>query len=287
MWLIYSILSSAALMVIFKFFARFEIRVFPAIVVNYVTCFVLGNLLLGKHNIVSQAVWEQHWFPFVVGMGLLFISAFYLMGLGTWLAGAGATSVAAKMSVVIPAAVSMLLLHEKPGMFILLGMLLSVFSVYLMRPENNGGKGLRGLWVLLLVFLGSGMVDTGLNLVKHNFGNDVDDYTISTVVFGGAGVIGLTLMLFQKGKLPDWKEILGGVVLGCTNYASLIAMFGAIGAYKGQTAWFFAVNNIGVVWVSTLISILFFKEKISKAGYVGLILAALAVLLMNIHAFFG
>jgi drug/metabolite transporter (DMT)-like permease len=172
-------------------------------------------------------------------------------------------------------------------MFILLGMLLSVFSVYLMRPENNEGKGLRGLWVLLLVFLGSGMVDTGLNLVKHNFGNDVDDYTISTVVFGGAGVIGLTLMLFQKGKLPDWKEILGGVVLGCTNYASLIAMFGAIGAYKGQTAWFFAVNNIGVVWVSTLISILFFKEKISKAGYVGLILAALAVLLMNIHAFFG
>ena len=287
MWLIFSILSSAALMVIFKFFARFEIRVFPAIVVNYVTCFVLGNLLLGKHNIVSQAVWEQHWFPFVVGMGLLFISAFYLMGLGTGLAGAGATSVAAKMSVVIPAAVSMLLLHEKPGMFILLGMLLSVFSVYLMRPENNEGKGLRGLWVLLLVFLGSGMVDTGLNLVKHNFGNDVDDYTISTVVFGGAGVIGLTLMLFQKGKLPDWKEILGGVVLGCTNYASLIAMFGAIGAYKGQTAWFFAVNNIGVVWVSTLISILFFKEKISKAGYVGLILAALAVLLMNIHAFFG
>ena len=287
MWLIFSILSSAALMVIFKFFARFEIRVFPAIVVNYVTCFVLGNLLLGKHNIVSQAVWEQHWFPFVVGMGLLFISAFYLMGLGTGLAGAGATSVAAKMSVVIPAAVSMLLLHEKPGMFILLGMLLSVFSVYLMRPENNGGKGLRGLWVLLLVFLGSGMVDTGLNLVKHNFGNDVDDYTISTVVFGGAGVIGLTLMLFQKGKLPEWKEILGGVVLGCTNYASLIAMFGAIGAYKGQTAWFFAVNNIGVVWVSTLISILFFKEKISKAGYVGLILAALAVLLMNIHAFFG
>jgi uncharacterized membrane protein len=64
-------------------------------------------------------------------------------------------------------------------------------------------------------------------------------------------------------------------------------MFGAIGAYKGQTAWFFALNNIGVVWVSTLISILFFKEKISRSGYVGLMLAALAVLLMNIHAFFG
>lgn len=287
MWLLFSILSSAALMVIFKFFARFEIRVFPSIVVNYVTCFVLGNLLLGDKNIVAASVWTQHWFPYVVGMGLLFISAFYLMGLGTGLAGAGATSVAAKMSVVIPAAVSMLLLYEKPGVFILIGMLLSIFSVYLMRPENNDGKGNRGLWVLLLVFLGSGMVDTGLNLVKHHFGADVDDYTMSTVVFGGAGFIGLLLMIFQKGQLPGWKEVLGGVVLGCTNYASLIAMFGAIGNYKGETAWFFAVNNIGVVWVSTLLSMLFFKEKISKMGYAGLLLAALAVLLMNIHAFFG
>ena len=287
MWLIFSILSSAALMVIFKFFARFEIRVFPSIVVNYITCFVLGNVLLGKQNIASQVVWEQHWFPFVVGMGLLFISAFYLMGLGTGLAGAGATSVAAKMSVVIPAAVSMLLLNEKPGLFILLGMLLSIFSVYLMRPENNDGKGLRGLWVLMLVFLGSGMVDTGLNLVKHHFGADVDDYTMSTVVFGGAGFIGIILMLVRRGSLPGWREWLGGIVLGCVNYASLIAMFGAIGAYKGQTAWFFAVNNIGVVWVSTIISMLFFKEKISRAGYAGLLLAALAVLLMNIHAFFG
>lgn len=287
MWLIFSILSSAALMVILKFFARFEIRVFPPIVVNYVTCFVLGNLLLGDKNIVSVSVCTQHWFPYVLGMGLLFISAFYLVGLGTGLVGAGATSVASKMSVVIPASVSMLLLHEKPGIFILIGMVLSIFSVYLMRPENNDGKGNRGLWVLLLVFLGSGMVDTGLNLVKHYFGNSVDDYTMSTVVFGGAGLIGLLLMLFQKGQLPGWKEVLGGVVLGCTNYASLIAMFGAIGNYKGETAWFFAVNNIGVVWVSTLISMLFFKEKICKTGYAGLLLAAVAVLLMNIHAFFG
>jgi drug/metabolite transporter (DMT)-like permease len=287
MWLIFSVLSSAALMVIFKFFARFEIRVFPAIVVNYIACFILGNVLLGKHNIVSQGVWVQHWFPFVAAMGLLFISAFYLMGMGTGLAGAGATSVAAKMSVVIPATVSMLLLKESPGLFIILGMILSIFSVYLMRPLNNEGNGMRGLWVLLLVFIGSGMVDTGLNLVKHHFGAEVDDYTMSTVVFGGAGIIGLTLMLLRRGNLPGWRELLGGTVLGCVNYASLIAMFGAIGAYKGHTAWFFAVNNIGVVWVSTIISILFFKEKISKAGYVGLLLAALAVFFMNIHAFFG
>jgi drug/metabolite transporter (DMT)-like permease len=287
MWLISSILSSAALMVIFKFFARFEIRVFPSIVVNYVTCFVLGNVLLGEKNIAAEAVWNQHWFPYVVGMGLLFISAFYLMGLGTGLAGAGATSVAAKMSVVIPAAVSLVVFHEKPGFFIILGMLLSIFCVYLMRPENSEDKGNRGLWILLLVFLGSGMVDTGLNLVKHHFGADVDDYTMSTVVFGGAGLIGLVLMLLRKGQLPGMKELLGGVVLGCTNYASLIAMFGAIGNYKGETAWFFAVNNIGVVWVSTLISMLFFKERISKMGYAGLLLAAVAVLLMNVHAFFG
>ena len=288
MWLLFSIFSSAALMIIFKVFDRFGVRVFPAIVVNYLTCFVVGNLWLGKNNIVATSVWEQDWFPPVVAMGLLFIAAFYLMGFGTGLAGASATSVAAKMSVVVPAAYSMVMLHEKPGMYTLFGMLLSMVCVYLMRPlTDNVAEKRKGLWVLLLVFIGSGLVDTGLNGIKHQYGHLVDDYTVSTVVFGGAGTVGLFILLFNRKHLPGKREWLGGVLLGVVNYLSLVAMFGAIGAYKGQTAWFFAVNNIGVVWVSTLVSMLVFKERISRLGYIGLLLAAFAVLLMNWHVVFG
>lgn len=285
MWLLFSILSSAGLMVVFKFFVRYEVRVFPAIVVNYATCFACGNLRLGSDNLFAAPVWTESWFLPVALLGLLFISTFYLTGTATRTAGASATSVAGKMSVVIPAAYSVIALHEKPGIGLLAGMLLSLVCVYLMRPETpQEHKRHTGLLLLLLVFAGSGMVDTGLNMLKHRYGTLVSDDKLSTIVFGSAGLVGLTVMIFGGARLrPGLRELAGGITLGLVNYLSLLAMFGAIGHYKGQSAWFFALNNIGVVAVSTLASVLFFSEKVEKRGYLGLALAVVAILLMNLN----
>ncbi len=288
MWLIFSVVSSSALMVIFKLFGRFKVEIFPAIVFNYLTCFILGNLFLGQDNLFSNPVWNQPWLPRIAVLGFFFISAFYLMGLSTRNAGAGATSVAAKMSVVLPAAYSIVFLKEPVYLWQLMGMALSLVCVYLMRPINNHSEGKNnGLWVLVLVFIGSGLVDTGLNMVKNHYGAVVNDYKLSTIVFGSAGIIGLIILLFfYKGKKPGMRELLGGMLLGTTNYLSLLAMFGGIGHYNGSTAWFFAVNNIGVVALSTLVSVIFFKEKISTLGYFGLGLSAVAIILMNLNVVF-
>ena len=285
MWLIFSVVSSSALMVIFKLFGRFKVEIFPAIVFNYLTCFVLGNLFLGQDNLFSNPVWNQPWLPRIAVLGFFFISAFYLMGLSTRNAGAGATSVAAKMSVVLPAAYSIVFLKEPVFLWQLLGMALSLLCVYLMKPDGGKTTGNNSaLWVLILVFIGSGLVDTGLNIVKSHYGQVINDYKLSTIVFGSAGIIGLFILLFfYKGKKPEFKEMAGGMVLGTVNYLSLLAMFGGIGHYKGSTAWFFAVNNIGVVALSTLVSVLFFQENIDKKGYLGLALSVLAIILMNLN----
>lgn len=89
MWLIFSVVSSSALMVIFKLFGRFKVEIFPAIVFNYLTCFVLGNLFLGQDNLFSNPVWNQPWLPRIAVLGFFFISAFYLMGLSTPQCGCG------------------------------------------------------------------------------------------------------------------------------------------------------------------------------------------------------
>lgn len=288
MWILFSVLSSTALMVIFKYFARFDVRVFPAIVVNYITCFICGNLILGEYHVVRPEIWQATWFLPMASLGIFFISAFYLMGTATRIAGASATSVAAKMSVVVPMLYSVLALHEKLPGWQVAGMLLSLFCVYLMRPESpEEHRKHSGLLLLILVFAGSGMVDTGLSMVKHAYGSEVDDYSMSTIIFGAAGCIGIVLMLLRLKTLrPGWKELAGGVVLGLTNYISLLAMFGAMGANKGNTAWFFAVNNIGVVACSSIISMIIFGEKVEKRGWLGLALSGVAIILMNLHAFF-
>ncbi|MBL7813345.1 MAG: EamA family transporter [Bacteroidetes bacterium] len=287
-WLIGSIFSSAVLFLLFKSFGRWNIQIFPAIVVNYITCFICGNLLLQSRNIFALNLYENAWFWQIGSLGILFIFTFYLMGLSTRNAGAGATSVASKMSVMIPAAVSILFLREQPGISLIAGMILSLLSVYLMSPETaEEHKNHRGLFLLILVFLGSGGVDTGLNLLKYHLGSTVDDYTISTIVFGIAAVIGICVSVLRYHTLHfGLKELGGGMVLGLVNFFSLVAMFRSLGIYHGNTSWFFAINNIGVVTASTIISILVFREKIDKKGWLGLAVSGIALLLMNFHAFF-
>lgn len=288
-WLLVSILTTTGLFLIFKAFHRHDIDTLPAIVVNYFTCFLCGNMVLGANNLFSAGASQQQWFPFATGMGLIFISVFYTTGTATRHIGASATTVASKMSVVIPAIASVLLFHEAMPAPELIGMGLSLVSVYFMAPSDDAGQLRRDhvLMYLSLVFLGSGMVDLGLNLLKHHFGSVVDDNSLSTTIFGSAGVIGLVAFLVtRRHHRFRWQELVGGMVLGLVNYLSLVALFRALDHFRNQTAWLFAVNNAGVVILSFLLSGLIFKESIHKRGYIGLALAVIAILLMNFHAVF-
>jgi drug/metabolite transporter (DMT)-like permease len=286
-WMILSILSSTGLFLLFKVFNKFNVGIFPVIVINYLTCFLAGNIWLGKANLFSTAVWQFNWFWPMASLGIFFISTFYLTGMATKTAGAGPTSVASKMSVVLPALYAVLFLQEKVGFLQYVGMGLSLYSVFLMTPESKGHKTVMGAFrLLLLVFIGSGIVDTGLSVLKHKY-RMVDDAVMSTLIFGAAGAIGLVLLAIRPGKHRfTWREFVGGIVLGMCNFISLVALFKAIAFFHGQTAWLFAINNIAVVLCSTVGSMFLFKESHTGKRYIGLGLAALAILLMNLNAFF-
>lgn len=289
-WLIISILSSSGLFLIFTHMGRLKVRVLPVIVVNYWTCFVAGNLIPGHAHVFQSDIINQSWFWPVLAMGFLFISGFYSMGAGTAVAGAAPASVAAKMSVVIPAGVAILWLSESPGWLQISGMVLSFLSVFLMTEPHESGKRIhRGLFILILIFITSGAVDTGLSLITHFYASTSDPYTLSTLIFGSAGILGTTLYIWgirknsEKGVIRFLlkRELITGIFLGLINYVSLISILSGIEHYTGSTAWFFAVNNIGVVALSSVCAALLFSERIHKSGYWGLLLAVIALLLMN------
>ncbi len=287
-WLLLSIICSTGLFLTFKYFGKFQVLIFPAIVFNYVTCFICGNIHLGNENLFSTPVWNEPWLPRIAFLGIFFISTFYFTGLGTKMAGAGPTSVASKMSVALPALYAIIFWNETFGWVQYAGIALSLVSVYLVTPDTpEEHKKHRALWILLIVFLGSGIVDTGLNIFKHDYRNQISDQKISTIVFGMAGLIGITILALRYKHHPfGKKEIAGGIILGIINYLSLIAMFSALDAFNGKTALFFAINNVGVVIFSTVAAVLIFKEAIYRKEKLGLLLAVIAIVLMNFYAVF-
>jgi drug/metabolite transporter (DMT)-like permease len=279
-WLLLSVLFSTLLFVAFKLFSKFSINVFSAIIFNYLTCFLLGNIYLGTEHIFHFSVIHEIGFLPIICMGMFFIGTFFLMGVATHKSGAALSSMVSKMSVVLPVIVAMFILKEQIDAIKLVGIALSLLSVILITNKSN--EGTKFNWVLILVFIGSGLVDTGLNLLKNKHYSFWGDAKMSTLLFFGAFLSGLIIILINPKLLRnfDFKSALGGVLLGTANFFSLIAMFKAIDFYHGKTALFFTMNNVGVVLLSTLVG-LAFKEKITAKGYFGLALAIFALILLN------
>jgi len=279
-WLLLSILLSTMLFVAFKLFSKFSIHVFSAIIINYLTCFILGNIYLGADHIIHLSVITEVGFLPIICMGMVFIGTFFLMGVSTHKSGAALSSMVSKMSVVIPVIVAMFFLKEHIDAIKMVGIALSLLSVVLITNKSN--EGTKFNWILILVFIGSGLVDTGLNLLKNKQYVFWSDAKMSTLLFFGAFISGLIILMLNPKLFRnfDFKSALGGVLLGAANFFSLIAMFRAIDFYHGKTALFFTMNNVGVVLLSTLVG-LAFKEKITAKGYFGLALAIFALILLN------
>lgn len=287
-YLLFSVALSSGIFMVFKAVGRLKLELFPVVVINYLTCFLLGNLLLGSDHVLNSEIIQLPGFFPTASMGLIFVGTFVLMGHSTHRAGASMSAMASKMSVVIPVLVAVIFLGESIGIKGIAGVILALVSVYLVSTGSESGLGSLGRFdpVLLLVFIGSGMVDTGLNLIKYADFKGFNNLQFATITFGGAAVVALMVSVFQ---LKSWKlfflqgsskGILLGILLGTINYFSIVAMYAAIDAYQGKTGIFFTLNNIGVLLLTVFLGY-FLGEKYNSKTLFGVFFAIIAILLLG------
>lgn len=295
-YLLLSVALSSGIFMIFKAVGRLKIELFPVVVINYLTCFLLGNLLLGSEHVLNMKIMQLPGFFPTASMGLIFVGTFVLMGHSTHKAGASMSAMASKMSVVIPVLVAVVFLGESIGIKGIAGVILALVSVYLVSSGSSSSSSaastsasvsrVRFDPILLLVFMGSGMVDTGLNLIKYADFKGFNNLQFATITFGGAAVVALMISVFQfdRWKLfllqGSSKGLILGVLLGAINYFSIVAMYAAIDAYEGKTGVFFTLNNIGVLLLTIILGY-FLGEKYKSKTLFGVVFAIIAILLLG------
>jgi len=279
-----AILFSSCIFVIFKLFERYKIDVFQAIVFNYFTAFLCGILLYGNEwN--PKALVEFTWFYYAIIAAILFISLFILMGLSSQRNGVAITSVAVKMSMAA-SVLGMIFLYNEAVSFLKIGGILFAFAgVVLVSWQKHGSnvKQEQSLWMLLVLFFGSGILDLVLNYVQNNELKVLTPSLFSAFGFGMAGIIGLVVFLFQlqqKKARFAFKNILGGIALGIPNYFSIYLL---IKSYK-ETGWadstVLAIINVSIVCLTALTGFLIFKEKLNLTKGLGIIASLLAIFML-------
>ena len=204
------------------------------------------------------------------------------MAVTTQKSGLSVVSVASKMSVIAPIIFGILYYNEGTSVLKILGILLALSAVYFSSIKSKDGISIKAknLVFPVLVFLGSGIIDTGIKFIEEGFVAPEDVAIFSSTLFYAAGSIGLLALLVQKlkGTLKfETKSILGGIALGIPNFFSLYFLVGALRSDIMESSGIFTVNNIGIVTLSTFVAILLFKEKLILKNWLGIILALVSI----------
>ncbi len=283
-YLLLSVLSSSIIFVVFKLFQKFGVNTLQAIVVNYFIACLVGFFGFIQETDLSL-VPGKLWFPGTLILGGLFIVVFNLAAITTQRSGLSVVAVATKMSVVIPVAFGIILYNESTGLLKLAGIILALVAVYLSSVKSREGIAIKkeNLIFPLLVFLGSGIIDTMIKYLEVTYVSVDDVALFSTTIFAIAGIIGTGILVVQGflGKLRiTGKNLLGGIVLGIPNYFSIYFLVLALRSEGFESSTVFTINNVAIVLLSTLLGILLFKERLIRKNWIGIILAIISIILV-------
>lgn len=281
LWL--SILSSSLIYVLFKIRKQLYINLTGIIILNYLFATIFGVLVFGFNNIIT-ALKNSNWGWLALVIGVFFVLMFYLIGVSTQKNGIAMSTIATRMSMIIPISFSIFIFDEVLSISKLIKISIAIIAVLLAiyQPINKAKK--IGLSLLpFILFLGSGSVDTLVKTAQHLYVPSNEVTFFSTVLFASSFLASLFLPILTTNTQVSFnsRTIIAGIVLGAANFGSLYFFMNALNHSRLDSSIVFGINNLAIVAISLTIGFLIFKEKLSTINKVGIILSLISIALLS------
>lgn len=278
-----SVLFTVVIFLLLKAIEKFQLKIFQTILINYLVAAIVGFLLMSPVTLLKSSQYNLWWW-FAGLIALIFVITFNLMAKTAQLGGLAMMTVANKMSVVIPILFGVFFYYEKLNYLKEIGILVALLGVFftVYKKREEGVVDNRLIYLPILIFLGSGLADVLMNHVQMFILPNRFLGMFTTMLFLGCFVISLLYFIGQLILKKDTiclKSWIGGVVLGIPNYFSIYFLLKALSQKNIETSLVFAVNNLLIVFLSAIVGMLFYKEKLSRINFLGLILSVLAITL--------
>lgn len=282
--LLLCVVINALIGIIFKYFNKYNVEAFPAIVINYFVCVVTGSLMLGEVPFGTDII-DKPWFLYALVLSCMFIGTFTIMAYTVRGFGIVIATIFQKMSLLAPTIIGIAVYHEGNSAIKTTGIILAVASIFVITrsDKETATNDHYRLWIYpLIVFLGSCIIDFILFYVNINNIVDSGDIRFVIALFLCAGIIGFIVLSIQialgKSRLTV-KSLFAGIALGIPNFFSIYLLVQVLS--KGMDASVvFPINNVGILAISAMLGIILFKEKIGFTKLGGLALAIGAILLI-------
>jgi drug/metabolite transporter (DMT)-like permease len=247
--------------------------------VNYLVC-ILGLLAWGAWGTLgsnSVFIWSLGIF-----VGIMYVLCLWLFNRAIASGGLALSATLMRLSAVIPTLGSLILFAEPIHFYQILGIVLAFVCLPLaskapLRFDQAGKVALKGMIWALLLFAAYGMTDFAFK-VQAELEPLADPKSFMATIFGTALMI--TFPQLFKNNRPTLDCLFWGVALGLMNVLTTYFWIRTLTLVPGAVAY--PTLGLGVIMVTTLASLLIWRERLRPANYTFLALASAAVLLINL-----
>jgi drug/metabolite transporter (DMT)-like permease len=249
--------------------------------VNYVVASLLAFLTpAGGAEFVFQ--YDTAWpaLALAVVVGFIFIANFFIYSKSVSKNGVGISVAAMRMSLLIPVLLSTFWYMEMMDTRQWIGFLSVIVALFLLLPNKR--KMLRepksAAWLLILLFLGTGLGDGSLKIFEVDFSSYLTKEQFMGTVFLSATCVGVVAVLI-KGELKFSKQELGmGILVGIPNLYSAIFLIQALEVMNGAIAY--SSVNILTVLGATVLGMLRWGDVVTPVQWFGIAITLLSILLL-------
>jgi len=215
-------------------------------------------------------------------LGILFAVTFVLYSKSIHLAGTALATVSARLSVLIPVLLSIIIFGESPNIKMIFGFALALATLYLfyLSLKNHGPKAERlGKYFYLFGLLtGIGFIDFSLKIFERNFPIDEKGVFVFSIFFS-AFIYTITYLIVKKISFDKGTFNLG-LMLGVPNVLSIHFLLAALSVLPAIIV--FPIQNIGVIVLTAIAAYLIWQEKINLYGKIAIAVGIAAILLLKL-----
>ena len=284
--IIITISTFSSMVMLFKYFEKINVNNLQAISANYFTAGILSIIFLPNTFEFDKINYSNTTIFFVLAfiVGLLFVLTFNLYAHGAQKIGVTPSTIANKMSMIIPIIIGIILLNEEVTFNKILGISFAFVAIFLSSiGDRKYSLNKNHLIIIVLLFIGQGLADGILNWAQEFILNGSNMNLFFAVTFLAAGFSGLLFLFFklssQKVKIEP-KSIIWGIVLGIPNYLTLLYFVKSLKSELFSSSEIFPIINIGVIIFCTILSIILFRERVSIYNWLGVILGVFSIFII-------
>lgn len=286
--IIISLICSVSVGVLLKIAKNHKIVLMQIIGWNYVVALLFAGLIFSPD--LSKLSADD--FPVIVlsSLWVLLPVVFLIQALSLKHVGIVKTDIAQRLSLFIPILASYFLFGETFSTYKIIGLAVAFTAIFftLDKAETTQEPDNKKWQFPLLVLLGFGVIDVLFKKIAAF--TDVPYTTSLFVVFMGAMTVAWLFNLYQiirKKQEFSINNIFWGIALGLLNFGNIYFYLKAHRELSENPSTVFATMNMGVIILGSLIGVFFFKEKLNKKNYFGIVLALIAVILIMFSQIYG